>query len=93
MIAKVSQPLLKRLNTMNSICVILILILYGNVSSDHEKIKSWNERIAESREKSDERKEVEKAVEEINRYNLYRYGEDYKGEVITIEREEYRIND
>lgn len=54
-------------------------------------ISRWNARV--ERKESDEVRRVREEVREINRYNLYRYGEDYKGEVITIEREGYRIND
>lgn len=54
-------------------------------------ISRWNEQVKQ--EKPEWQVENERRVDEINRYNLYRNGDDYKGEVITIEREGYRIND
>ena len=58
---------------------------------NNDSISRWNEQVRY--EKPDWQVENEQRVKEINRYNLYKDGDDYKGEVITIERKGYRIND
>ena len=64
-----------------------------NIVDDYNAgaISRWNDRV--ERKELESVRETRETVREINRYNLYRYGEDYKGETITIERKGYRIND